>query len=207
MSYIGDMKEDQAFDFTFSTRDTTGTPSSLSGTPALEVYKGSGVTPSGEGVTLTADFNSTVGLNHVHIETSGTFYEIANDYHIVILSGTVDGVSVSGETVGLFSIENRFDEVDVVKIDGDTTAALRLKQIQASGIIFGSASGSPTTTSMPTDLTEVTDNHYRDGSVVWLTGVLAGQRKPITGYTGADKSIQYKQTTDAPASGDIFMIV
>lgn len=203
--YLGNLKKDQTLDFTFTTRNSTGVPASFTG--ALEVYKGSGITPSGEGVTLSIDHNFVVGLNQVHIETSGSFYEIDNDYHIVVESGIVNGVSVSGETVGIFSIEHRLNEVDLIAINGNAVAASSLEATQASGVIRGSASGSPTTTSMPTDLTEATDNHFNDRSVVWLTGVLAGQAKPITGYTGSTKTLIYKQTTDAPASGDQFEIV
>ena len=207
MSYYGDFKKDQFLDFTFTTRDSTGLPSALSGIPTLEAYKGSGITPTSQGITLATDFSGVSGLNHVHIETSGAFYEIINDYNVVIVSGVVDGTAVGGETLGTFSMENRFDEVDIVKINGNVNAATSLEATQASGIIRGSASGTPTTTSMPTDLTETTDDHFNDAGVVWLTGVLAGQRKPITGYIGASRTVLYKQTTDAPSSGDEFEIV
>ncbi|MHA2100682.1 MAG: hypothetical protein ACW99A_18590 [Candidatus Kariarchaeaceae archaeon] len=205
--YIGDLDLNQEIDFTFTSRDSTGLPSIITG-GVLEIYSGSGIAPSGAGITFTDNFNSVSGLNHVHINTSGdAFYASGNDYSIVMASGTVDGVSVIGETIALFSIENRFDEMDIVKIDGNPQAAENLNVTQTQAVIRGAASGTPTTTTMPTDLTEITDNHYKDASVIWLDGVLAGQRKAITGYTGATKTLIFEQTTDAASSGDLFEIV
>lgn len=119
MSYLGDWTEDSTHDFKFTTRDTTGVPTTLGGTPALSVYKANGTTQSTAGITLTTDFDSVTGLNHVRIDTSAdAFYAVGNDYDVVITTGTVDGTSVVGEVIGSFSIENRFQEVDVVKFGG-----------------------------------------------------------------------------------------
>lgn len=111
--YLGDYAEDYAtLTFTFSTRKDTGLPTVLSGSPVISVYKGSSTTPktSAEAyITLTIDFNSKVGLNHLLIDLSGdAFFATGNDYHVVITTGTVNSISVVGETVATFSIENRF---------------------------------------------------------------------------------------------------
>lgn len=207
MSYLGNLDVNQSIDFTFTSRDSTGLPSPMT-SGALEIYGGSGISPSGAGITFTPNFNSVSGLNHVHIDTSGdAFYVVENDYNVVMLSGIVDSISVVGETIATFSIEHRFDEMDVVKINNNQTAAENLEAIQSQAVIFGEASGTPTTTQMDTDLIEATDDHYKDGSVVWLTGILAGQRKGITGYTGSSKTLIHQETTDAAASGDLFVIV
>jgi len=110
MSYIGDFAEDYAtLNMKFTTVKDTGLPTVLAGTPVISVYKANGLTQSTAGITLTVDFDSVVGLNNVLIDLSAdAFYAVANDYHIVITTGTVNSVSVIGYVVGEFSIQNRF---------------------------------------------------------------------------------------------------
>ena len=115
MKYIGDYAEDYAtLNFKFSTHKADGTPIALAGTPAISVYKANGTTQSTAGVTLTTDFDSVTGLNNVLIDLSAdAFYAVANDYQVVITTGTVDSVSVVGTVLAHFSIENRFNETVV----------------------------------------------------------------------------------------------
>ena len=111
MKHLGNLTEDQIIDFTFSTHSADGTPTSLAGTPAISVYKANSTTQTTEGVTLTVDFDSVTGLNHVRIDTSAhAFYATGNDYSVIITTGTVDGTSVVGTTLAVFSIENRYVE-------------------------------------------------------------------------------------------------
>jgi len=111
MKHLGNLIEDQIIDFTFSTHSADGTPTSLAGTPAISVYKANSTTRTTEGVTLTVDFDSVTGLNHVRIDTSAhAFYATGNDYSVIITTGTVDGTSVVGTTLAVFSIENRYVE-------------------------------------------------------------------------------------------------
>lgn len=93
--------------FKFTSRDATGLPTTLSGSPAVSVYKAGSTTESTSGVTLTADYDSRTGLNSVTITTAsdGSFYSNASDFDVVITAGTVDGVSVVGEVVGHFRLE------------------------------------------------------------------------------------------------------
>src|SRR5215468_6716911 len=108
MSYLGDFVVSQIVDLKFTTVNTSGVPTTLSGSPAISVYKANNTTESTAGVTLTVDFDSRTGLNHVRIDTSAdtTFYAIDNDYQVVITTGTVSGSSVVGYVVGEFSIKN-----------------------------------------------------------------------------------------------------
>ena len=91
----------------FSTyRPSTGASYTLGGTPALSVYKDSSTTQSTAGVTPTVDFDSVTGLNHFTIDTSAdnAFYASGSNFDIVITTGTVDSVSVTGTVVGSFSL-------------------------------------------------------------------------------------------------------
>lgn len=91
----------------FSTfRPSTGATYTLGGTPALSVYKDGSDTQSTAGITLTADFDSVTGLNHFAIDTSadGTFYAAGSNFDVVITTGTIDSVSVTGSVVASFTL-------------------------------------------------------------------------------------------------------
>ena len=109
MSYQGDIRLGATIEFTFTTRRfTTGVPFTLAGTPSIEAYQVGSSTPITAGITLTVDYSSVTGLNHVSIVASGANgYATAKDVSVVIAAGTVDSVSVVGETIASFSIENR----------------------------------------------------------------------------------------------------
>lgn len=105
--YIGDFAAGDTIDFKFTTfRPSTGATFTLGGTPAISVYKDNSTTQTTSGVTLTADFDSVTGLNHVRITTSsdGTFYADGSQFEVVITTGTVDSVSVIGACVGRFTL-------------------------------------------------------------------------------------------------------
>lgn len=109
MKELGNIADDGVLDFVFNTHKQDGTPITLSGTPALEVYKGSSASPSEAGITLNVDHNSRVGKHHVRIDASAdAFYVTGFDYDISIKTGTVDGTSVAGTSLGRFSIQNRY---------------------------------------------------------------------------------------------------
>ena len=104
---LGDFDASSVIYFKFTTtRPSTGAPYTLGGTPAISVYKDNSTTQSTTGVTLTVDFDSVTGLNHVAIDTSadGTFYAAGSFFDVVITTGTVDSVSAVGTVVGRFTI-------------------------------------------------------------------------------------------------------
>ncbi|MCY2930408.1 MAG: hypothetical protein NTV86_13090 [Planctomycetota bacterium] len=107
--YIGNLIEDQIVDFSFNTHSAAGAPITLAGTPVVKVYKANSTTTETDaGVTLSVDFDGVTGLHHVRIDTSaGAFYQGGYDYSAVLVSGTVEGVSVAGTALATFSIENR----------------------------------------------------------------------------------------------------
>lgn len=114
--------------FMFTTRRfSTGAPYTLAGTPAVSVYEDNSTTQITSGVTLTTDFDSVTGLNHVAVvATSGNGFEAGKDYHLVITTGTVDSVSVVGEVVGRFTLERSAAAVD---LDNATDGLSALKAL------------------------------------------------------------------------------
>ena len=112
MTYLGDFAEDYAtLNFGFTTRNVqgAGSPPFALASGAMSVYAGSSTTQSTAGITLAANFDGVTGLNNVLIDlSSDAFYATGADYHVVITTGTVNSISVVGEVVAHFSIENRF---------------------------------------------------------------------------------------------------
>jgi hypothetical protein len=133
--HLGDIAEDDTIAFLFNTVGANGAPITLAGTPVISVYKGSNTTErAGAEITLTVNSDSRTGTHSVSIDLSGdAFYATAEDYSVVITTGTVDGTSVVGAVVGSFSIENRFAEVDVTKLGGGAQSATDLKDFADDG--------------------------------------------------------------------------
>jgi hypothetical protein len=109
MSYYGDFAAGDIIDLKFTSRDSTGIPYTLAGSPAVAVYKSNSTTESTAGVTLTVDFDSRTGLNHVRIDTTadGSFYADGSQFMVVVTAGTVNGVSVVGEAVGRLTLRSQ----------------------------------------------------------------------------------------------------
>lgn len=99
--YYGDINPGDILDFKFTTVRDTGAPHALSGnqTPGLLVYKdNSSTTESIAGVTLSTNFDSVTGLNHVRVDTAsdGAFYSSGSNFQVMIATGTINGVSATG---------------------------------------------------------------------------------------------------------------
>ncbi|MEI8019793.1 MAG: hypothetical protein WCH39_16430 [Schlesneria sp.] len=107
--YRGDINIGTTIRFTFNTRDSSGNPISLSGSPVVSIYKGGIATPCATAPVLTVNYNGQTGRHLVTVDTSldTTFYAAGNDFFAVITTGTVNGVSVVGVEVAQWSINNR----------------------------------------------------------------------------------------------------
>jgi hypothetical protein len=108
MSYLGDIGLGDTIDTKFTTVSTAGVPTALAGTPVISAYVDNNDVQLTAGITLTASFDSTTGLNHVRVvATSGNGYAAGTNIQLVITTGTVGGASVVGYVVAEFSIEKR----------------------------------------------------------------------------------------------------
>jgi hypothetical protein len=128
--YLGDFKEDGDVFFKFTTRAfATGIPTVLANTPVLSVFideNTTGKTTAETYFDLDVSLGSIVGYNNVRIDLSGdAFFATGGDYSVVITTGTVDSVSVVGEVVGTFSIENRSMGQPVGSTLSDDIAAIK----------------------------------------------------------------------------------
>jgi len=130
----------QTLDFKFTSRAfATGVPTTLAGTPVIEVYEHNDTVQITAGETLTVDFDAVTGLNNLRIvATSGNGYEVGKSYHAIISTGTVDGTSVVGEVVAQFSIERSAALMPTVtgrKLDVTATGEAGLDLGNVTGVL------------------------------------------------------------------------
>jgi len=97
----------ETIDFKFSTRAfATGVPTTLAGSPVIDIYEDNDTTEITGAETLSVDFDGIAGFHNLRIvATGGNGFESGKSYAAVISTGTVGGVSVVGETVAQFTIE------------------------------------------------------------------------------------------------------
>ena len=137
--YYGDIAEDATIKIPFNTVDSSGASVTITDLVAADVYiyKDGTVQPTkGAGVTVSINHGSTTGSHLITIDTSNTtdagFYVVGADYEVELVGVTVDTQTINA-WIDVFSIENRFNEVDVTKIGGDTQSATDLKNFADTG--------------------------------------------------------------------------
>lgn len=107
-NYVGDIRLSDTIHVKFTTRQISGAPATLASSPVISAYPSNSTTQLTAGITLTVDFDSVTGYNNIAVVASGANgYVTATDYDLAITTGTVNSVSVVGESVGAFSIEHR----------------------------------------------------------------------------------------------------
>jgi hypothetical protein len=94
---------------------------------------------------------------------------------------------------------------DMLAISGSTTAADNLEG-GGLGLVVSTCAAGGTTTSIVTNLTEATDDHYNGRVITFTSGALAGQTTSISDYVGATKTLTVVALTEAPADTDGFVI-
>ena len=131
MNYLGDFTEDVTVYMMFNTY-TSDDPSASSTitnftNTDVHIHKDDGLTQrnNAAGITVSVDFDGITGSHMVKIDTSddtvGGFWVVGHEYFVRIEGTTIDGATINS-VIGQFSIENRFNEVDVVKWLGTAAA-------------------------------------------------------------------------------------
>ena len=120
MTYLWDFAEDATVYKWFNTVGSDGSPITIGGTAAAQVYKNGGTTQITAGVTVTEDFDGVTGLHLLTVDMSAdAAYTTGADYVAVLSVGTADGVSIVGGCVVQWSCENR--RVNAIKDGAITT--------------------------------------------------------------------------------------
>ena len=218
MRQIYDIIEDAELRFHFNTRGIDAAPMALaadSGSgPTLAVYKLSNdsvVKRTGAEIDVNVDSGGKTGFHEVIIDTSAdVFYEPGYYYDVTIDVGTVDGIDVAGVVLGTFSIAKTATVANFIETFLSTLRST-YKDAGTIGELFYRPTGSVVTgtseTSFTTDLTEATNDHWKDAYCLFTNGTLAGQMKKITGYNGTTKALTTNAFTGAPSTGDDFILV
>lgn len=191
MTWRGDIRLGDTLDIWFTTRNVSGVPTSLltsAGSPTgptISAFVGNGAVPIVSGITLTADLGGIAGLNQIRVvASSGNGFATATNVGLVITNGQVNSVSVIGEVVAGFSIENRSALMP--------TTAARTLDVSSSGEagVDWANVGSPTTTVGLTNTTISTSQVVASvtgavGSVTGSVGSVTGSVGSVTGSVGS----------------------
>jgi len=121
--YLGDFKEDDTVYIPFNTFTSDDPSASCTITDLadadIKVHKDGSVDEiATDGATIAINFDSVTGNHLITIDTSAdAAYAVGSDYLVRINGTTIDGATVNA-WVGMFSIENRWNEVDVTHLLG-----------------------------------------------------------------------------------------
>lgn len=200
--FIGDYAPGDTIDCNFGTvRPSTGASFTLGGTPEISVYKDNGTTESTTGVTLTADFDTRTGLNHVRITTGsdGSFYSAGSFFEAVITTGTVDSVSVVGQPVCSFSLgktQAKSTAGGITEASFATTAG----SFAPLGIIDQGTAQAATSTTLQLRSAATFADDQLIGSTCVITGGSAGigQARIVTDYVGSTDTATVDTWTTTP---------
>lgn len=118
-------------------------------------------------------------------------------------AGTINVIGFKGKLTN-----NATSTVNVVKDDLSDAIKLKTDELivrSANGALTG---GPHTVSSVRTNLTEATNDHFNNSEIHFTSGVLKGQSRFIKDYVGATKDIVPKEDfTDIPADADTFDIL
>lgn len=189
---LGDFAPSSIVHFKFTTVNSSGVPTTLSGSPALSVYGDASTTQSTTGITLTPDFDGIVGLNHVTIDLGAapSVYVNFGQYAVVITTGTVGGSSVVGYVLVHFGVYAH----------------------PARGTGGGTVTTGATVSSIPTSLLwppPTIANQFKGRIIIFdentTTAALRGQGTDIKANTSGG-TLTVTDLTTAPVSGDTFIL-
>lgn len=156
MQYLGDFPEDATVYIPFNTFSSDDPQASVTITNLvdadLKVHKdGSTTQIVTDGATIAIDFDTITGNHLATIDTSAhSDYEVGSDYIVRMEGTTVDGGTINA-WIGSFSIENRFNEVDVTKWLGTAAATPTTAGVPEVDVTHwnGAAVAAPTTAGVP----------------------------------------------------------
>lgn len=172
----------------------------------VELYKAGGTSPvdisaqtwthRGNGVytiaLLAADVD-TAGPLLISVQISGA-RPVSHEFNVLV--DTAYDALVSGSAL----------PSDMTKVNGNAAAAANMTfaGLGMKAVTVGSGS---TTTRIATNLTESASDHWTGGTLIFISGTLAGQRTSITGYNGTTKELTVNAVTQAPSNGDLAVIL
>lgn len=203
--HFGNVAPDDVLYIPFETFDSSGASVSLTGlaTTDIEIFKNGSVTEraSDSGYSLLdsdgIDFDGRTGLHAFSIDLSDNsdagFYAVGGQYWVL-----VDAVTVDAQTVRFLA------------------ATFRISPEPAAGntVVYGvCGSGGSTTLVRASSVTpdSTVDEQFKNRRLIFrhdtATAALRGQATSITDYTHTNRDFTVTDLTNAPASGDRFVVV
>jgi len=147
-------------------------------------------------LTLTTADTDTEGLMTLVVQDSSEMLPVFKDFMVVSANVYASLYEVAAAD---------YLDINVLQLAGSTANATSLGA-GASGSVSGIVSTSSSSTSVTSDLSETTTDHYAGRVIIFLTGNLAGQATDITAYANGG-TMTVTELTEAPASTDTFIIV
>ncbi len=167
------------------------------------------------------------GLSNISLPATGLDLVLKSSTYALAMADAIWDELLAGhvtaDTAGLVLNEwqdgGRLDLIIDAIVADTGTDGVKLNATQPTGwaanlaasaatIVKGTATGTPTTTTMAaTGLSEATDDHFNGRVIIWTSGVLKDQATDITDYTGATDLFTFTAITEAATAGDTFVIV
>lgn len=202
MLNFGTVLQDSTLVIPISTNDASGGTVNFSGTPVVgdvDIYKNGSATQrsSTAGFTVTSPFDGTTGLHIISIDlsdnTDAGFYSLGDTYLVSFTpTVTVDSQTIEA-WIAQFTIESQADQ--------------NLRK-SGSGIITGTVSGTPTTTSNESNLTGFANDDLIGRTIVFTGGTANGCAAVITDYASTNGTVSYTSgIATASVANDTFVIV
>lgn len=187
---------------------------------------------SASGITTKEDFGGYTGIHSVYIDlsdnTDAGFYAAGNEYQVAYTGVTIDG-QVVNVCLAAFSIERTSGAIaltkdiqsripaaltgagniksDILAIDGDTAVPTKLKRNLTTAFV-GSVTGAVTTTTLiDSTLTSAQVDHWKDRTIIAVTGTQIGVAKGITAFDPTTDKLTFDAMPAAMSGGDIYVIV
>lgn len=167
---------------------------------------------------LSAADTATLGKLTIYVADTSVCRPVKQDYMVVpanyynsMVLGTdkleVDVAEFDGTAAATFVNSNTDAfEADIKRVSTSSSAADKL-EASGLGIVNSTCASGSTDTSIATNLTETTDDHYNGRTIVFTSGALSGQAATISDYDGATNKLTVSSLTEAPANTDSFVIV
>lgn len=135
-------------------------------------------------------------------------FGVVSDYVGSTKTVTLDaGVSFTAAATDNISF---YPPSNVHAISTSAAAADQL-ELNAESSLAGTASGTPTTTTMVSDISITVDDQFKGRTIIFgpatSTAALQNQATDITACTASSNTLTFTALTTAPASGDTFVIV
>ena len=130
--------------------------------------------------------------------------DLSKNYPITIFKRLTGSPLVTDLVVGHGNLG--LEQSNLVEINSAATFLLKFARA-VDTIETGIVQSGATPTSIPTDLSETENDQFVDRMLILVDQALKRQSKEISAYNGSTKTLTVNQLTQAPSSGDIFVIV